>query len=144
MITKTKLMAFGCSILLILAVLSIMMRKGHEPVETPQEKLSSGPARISPRKATAEGTRAPASDSPRSIASEPGGKPIVTMGPADWTAAFQSSFQGVNADYKAEIVLLAGELQDEIAEGLDPASEDAKAYVEVIETLLSEEPEEDP
>lgn len=63
---------------------------------------------------------------------------VVGMKPVQWAERFQGMRRNVPAEITDEIVVLAGELQDELEGGLDPQGEDARAYTETMLTLLSE------
>ena len=79
--------------------------------------------------------------SPRLAAGEaevPTRDQILQMSAADWETRFSKSHLDLKDEYKQEVLLLAGELQDSINEGLDPNGEEAGAYAQVISILLNE------
>jgi len=63
---------------------------------------------------------------------------ILDMGPEDWERKFQTEYMHVDQEYKGEVVLLAGELQDSIKAGADKQGEESGAYAESILLLLKE------
>ncbi len=64
---------------------------------------------------------------------------VISMKPAQWKQRFEDRHHDVPVAIRNEIVMLSDELGKELESGLDPQSEDAKAYSVVMLTLLTEE-----
>ncbi len=63
---------------------------------------------------------------------------VVKMTPKDWTVRFDEFPSEVSAEYKQEIVLLAGELEQLLKDNPDPNGIEAQVFGDAILTLLAE------
>lgn len=108
---------------LVMTTLILGKKVERKPIEEVSEVVAPSPE--APRERDG-GNRIPASWQ------------IRTMTGKDWEKEFTTSHKDLDPEFKQEIVMLAGELQDAVKGGLDPNGEEAGAYVTTIAILLTE------
>lgn len=60
------------------------------------------------------------------------------MTPADWETVFKTRYKVLDDEFKREIVMLAGEIQEMVGSGADPRDEEPQAFAQTILVLLHE------
>lgn len=125
--------AWGLVAVVLLAVaVAMILRPGVPP--------QAGDAAATSAAEDGERSAAPPRERPVVISPNPGGlrmSEVLTMGPEDWRERFENDFTELDPGIRDEIVMLAGELRNDIANGIPPQGEEARAYAEVILTLLA-------
>ena len=61
---------------------------------------------------------------------------VLRMTPAEWQARFEKKSPPISPATRDDILHLSGELQEALASGTDPRSEEARVYVDAIRELL--------
>lgn len=64
---------------------------------------------------------------------------VVQMGPEEWRERFGMDLADVAPEIRDDILHLAGELQEMLAEGADPRGEDARGHAAAIRQLLADQ-----
>lgn len=61
---------------------------------------------------------------------------VMRMGPDEWRERFVNEKSELSSETKVDILTLADGLQESLASGADPRSEEARVYVDAIRELL--------
>lgn len=62
---------------------------------------------------------------------------ILNMPSKDWANKLTADYPHLGAETRVDVIRLAGDLRQAVAEGLDPQGEEADTYVETIGILLA-------
>lgn len=120
--------------LFIAAALFYGFRKFSPPV--PNETAASSVTEMASKHRQHEGSRA----SVRSQV-EPTEGEVILMTPADWETVFKNRYLDLDEEFKEEIVMLAGELEEMIRNGAKPDEEEPRVFAQTILVLLHEKQE---